>query len=69
MEILARSLEKNFRYCLIGLKGEQIDLSAIAQQMDADGLTTRDIGRMLNTNTKQVCQWLEVHHENQTGNE
>ena len=56
MEILARSLEMNFRYCLIGLRGEEIDPPAIAQQMTAQGLTTRDIGRMLNTNTIQVCQ-------------
>ena len=63
MEILAKSLEKNFRYCLIRMKEEEIDPPAIAQQMNAQGLTTRDIGQMLNTNTKQVCQWLEEDHE------
>ena len=69
MEILVKSLEMNFRYCLIGLKGEEIDPLAFALQLNAQGLTTRDIGRMLNTNTKQVCQWLEEHHEYRTSNE
>ena len=69
MDILVKSLEMNLRYCLIGLKGEEIDPPAFAQQMTAQGLTTRDIGRMLNANTKQVCQWLEVHHEFGTSNE
>ncbi len=69
MEVLAKSLEMNFRYCLIGLKGEEIDPPAFAQQMTAQGLTTRDIGRMLNTNTKQICQWLEENHDYRTSNE
>ena len=69
MEILVKSLEENFRYCLIGLRGEELDPAEIAQQMTAQGLTTRDIGRMLNTNTKQVCQWLEEYHEYRTSNE
>ncbi len=69
MEMLARSLEKNFRYCLVGLRGEEIDPPLIAQQMTAQGLTTRNIGRILNTNTTQVCQWLEEHHDYRTSNE
>ena len=58
MEILAKSLEKNFWYCLIRLRDNDSFPPAIAREMSAQGLSAQDIGRTLNTNTIQIQHWL-----------
>ena len=58
MEILAKSLEKNFWYCLIRLRDSDSCPSAIAREMSSRGLSVQDIGRALNTNTIQIQHWL-----------
>ena len=58
MDILARSLEQNFWYCLIRVRDNESFPSAIAQEMSAHGLTVLDISRALNTNTIQIQRWL-----------